>query len=313
MTTDTATPTGVEEEQQPIANPRNEMLAEIAERTRKERDEEIKASGGEVVDTRSEPVADTPEPEQEQEPEQVAEPVAETVEPEKKEPEPEFVTVKVDGELRQVPRDKIYEAGLRAVQKESTADKRLEEATRLLKEVESRLTQPVAQQNQNPSQEWDDSIIAYALEHGNEEQKTEAVRQLRGREKIATPDQIAQIAEARVLDKVDFQQASEWFASEYKEVRSDPYLLQLAAIQEDQMRKNGDMRPRKELYKEIGDNLRKWKGGQVAAPTLEEKRELKTNIVNLPSASVRKAAPEAQKPQTASDIIEAMRKRRGQG
>lgn len=316
MTLETATPTGVETEvkTEPVPNPRNEMLAEIARKTQQERDEEIKASGGEVVDTKSpeEPTAQEPEA---QEPEQAVEPVAETLPEAPKEPEPELVTVKVDGEIRQVPKDKIYEAGLRAVQKESAADKRLEEATRLLKEVESRLTQVTPQQNPNPSPqpEWDDSIIAYALEHGNEEQKTEAVRQLRGRQQQqATPEQIAAFAEARVLDKVDFQTSAQWFTDTYKEVVKDPYLLQLAAIKEDQMRKAGDNRSRKELYKEIGDSLMQWRGGAVPTTTLEQKREQKATITNLPSASVRKAAPETQKPKSPSDIIEDMRKRRGQ-
>ena len=92
----------------------------------------------------------------------------------------------------------------------------------------------------------------------------------------------------------------------------DPYLLQLAAIKEDQMRKAGDNRSRKELYKEIGDSLMQWRGGAVPTTTLEQKREQKATITNLPSASVRKAAPETQKPKTPSDIIEDMRKRRGQ-
>lgn len=319
MTLETATPTGVETEVKtdPVPNPRNEMLAEIARKTQQERDEEIRASGGEVVDTKAPEEPEQKEPEA-QEPEQVVEPVAETAPEAAKEPEPELVTVKVDGEIRQVPKDKIYEAGLRAVQKESAADKRLEEATRLLKEVESRLTQVTPQQNPNPSPqpsvgEWDDSIIAYALEHGNEEQKTEAVRQLRGRQQQqATPEQIAAFAEARVLDKVDFQTSAQWFTDTYKEVVKDPYLLQLAAIKEDQMRKAGDNRSRKELYKEIGDSLMQWRGGAVPTTTLEQKREQKATITNLPSASVRKAAPETQKPKSPSDIIEDMRKRRGQ-
>ena len=309
-TADTATPTGVEPEVKDDlpSNPRSDMIAEIAERTRQERDAEIKATGETPVDT-----ASSVEPETTAEPETPPEPVAETPPvPEKPEPAEELITIKVDGETRQVPKDKIYEAGLRAVQKESSADKRLEEATRLLKEVEQRLAPP-PKQDSTPSPEWDDSIIAYALEHGTEEQKTEAVRQLRGRpQQQATPEQIAAFAEARVLDRVDLQNSAQWFAENYKEVVSDPYLLQLAAIKEDQLRKSGDTRSRRELYKEIGDDLMKWKGGAVAAPTLADKREQKATITNLPSASVRKAAPDAQKPKTPSDVIEEMRQKRGQ-
>ncbi len=313
MPLDAATQPGVEAEKiEPTPNPRNDFIAQIAERTRQERDEEIKASGGEVVDTKL-----TGEPEPENKEESAPEPEAKAnleseVAPEAKpEPVEEFVTIKVDGETRQVPKDKIYEAGMRTLQKESAADKRLEEATRLLKDIEQRFVKP--QQDAVPPQQWDEPTIAYALEHGTDEQKVEAVRQLRVREKTATPEEIVAIAESRVLDKIDFQDAVNFLRTEYKEIASDPYLLQLASFKENQMRAAGDTRPRKALYKEIGDELRKWKGGPVAAPTLEEKREQKAaNVTNLPSASVRKAAPEQPKPKTPSDIIEDMRKRRGQ-
>lgn len=309
MTTETATPTGVETEPkvEPTPNPRDAMIEALAERVSEERGEELKA-GGEVIEPET---PETPEPAAE--PETPAEPAAET--PPETPAEPELVTVKVDGELRQVPKDKIYEAGLRAVQKESTADKRLEEATRLLKEAEQRYnqTQPKQEPNPSPQPEWDDSIIAYALEHGDEAQKTEAIRQLRGRDKqTATPEQIAAFATAQVLDRVDLQSSAQWFSENYKDVVSDPYLFELAKLKEAHMRQSGDQRPRKELYKAIGDDLMKWKGGAVATQTLAEKREQKATITNLPAASVRKAAPEAPKAQSPSDIIEEMRKQRGQ-
>lgn len=305
----TATQQGVEQEgkvEEVVENPRNALLAEIVDKARQERDNEITSSGETPVatDTKDEPVTEESKEDSIEDKPLIEEPQA------KQDAVEELITVKVDGELRQIAKDKIYEAGLRAVQKESTADKRLEEATRLLKEVEQKIAVPP--QNQNLSPEWDDSIIAYALEHGDEAQKTEAVRQLRGREQSATPEQIAQIATANVLDRVDFQTAAEWFVNEYKEIQQDPYLLQLAALKESQMRNSGDQRPRKELYREIGDELRKWKGGAVAVTSLEQKREQKAEITNLPTASVRKEAPAAPKAATPSDIIEQMRKARKQ-
>ena len=308
MTLEAATPEGVEEEkQEPIANPRNDFIADLAKKTREERDEEIKASGEAPVDTAAAEEVPQVEDTQPEESPKAEEAPAEEKPAEQAE---ELVAIKVDGKIQHVPKDKIYEAGLRAVQKESAADKRLEEATRLLAEAQQRYAQP--QQNSPPSQAWDEATIAYALEHGNDEQKVEAVRQLRGREQTATPAQIAEYATTTVLDKVDFQNAAEWFQSEYKDVVGDPYLLQLAAAKEVQMRNSGDERPRRALYKDIGDELRKWRGGSVAAPSLDQKREQKASVTNLPSASVRKAAPPEQKAKTPSDIIEDMRKRRGQ-
>ena len=282
---------------------RNEAVASIAERARQERDAEIAANGGEVIDTSAK--TETPA-----EPEAKAEIVEEPKIEDKPEVKPETVQIKVDGELREVPKDKILDAGIRAMQKESSADKRLEDATRLLREIEAKYAQP-APAKVDPSPQWDDATVAYALEHGSEEQKAYAVGQLRGRE-TTTPEQIEQNTERKILDKLDFMESSKWFSTEYKEIVIDPYLLQLAAIAEDKARANGDTRPRKELYQEIGENLRKWKGGVTAETSFESKKEQKSNIVNLPSASVKKSAPEVSKPKTASDIIEQMRKSRGQ-
>ena len=326
MALENATQPGVETpeavEGAPVPTEREQTMAEITARVRQERDDEIKASGGDVIDTTSATVADpsaAPAPDQPDTiaatPPADAAPSADdvpTTPPAGAAPIEDLVTIKVDGVMQQVPREKIYEAGLRAVQKESSADRRLEEATRLLREVEQRIApQPV--QNTPPPQAWDEEIIAYALAHGTEEQKAEAVRQIRGgRQELATPDQIANNVEARILDKVDFQSSAEWFQTNYKDIVSDPYLLQLASLQEDHMRANGDTRSRKELYAEIGDGLRKLKGGGVPVTTLEEKRTQKAGITNLPAASARKTTPQAPAAKTPSQIIEEMRTKRGQ-
>lgn len=292
---------------------RNTRVEEIAARAREVRDDELKAAGHDVIDTsKAETTEETKDEVKEdalQEETKATEKVDSEVKPEEKEEKPETVQIKVDGELRDVPKEKILDAGIRAMQKESTADKRLEDATRLLREIEAKYAQPAKQEQQkDPSQEWDDATVAYALEHGSEEQKAYAVKMLRGRE-TATPEQITQIAERNILDKLDFMESSKWFSTEFKEIVSDPYLLQLASVAEDKARANGDTRPRKELYQEIGENLRKWRGGVTT--NFEDKKEQKSKIVNLPSASVKKSAPAAEKPKTTSDIIEEMRKSRG--
>ena len=326
MALENATQPGVETpeavEGAPVPTEREQTMAEITARVRQERDDEIKASGGDVIDTTSATVADpsaAPAPDQPGPAADDATPPAPpaadatpSTPPAGAAPIEDLVTIKVDGVMQQVSRDKIYEAGLRAVQKESSADRRLEEATRLLREVEQRIAPPPVQ-NTPPPQAWDEEIIAYALAHGTEEQKAEAVRQIRGgRQEMATPDQIANNVEARILDKVDFQSSAEWFQTAYKDIVSDPYLLQLASLQEDHMRANGDKRPRKELYAEIGDGLRKLKGGGVPVTTLEEKRTQKAGITNLPAASARRTTPQAPAPKTPSQIIEEMRTKRGQ-
>lgn len=301
MTVEAAIQQDVEEVKEVVVGntARNEMLSSIAERARQERDQEMKANGQEPVDTLNIDVKEEKEPEPEQKIEEKQEDV--------KEPVIETVKIKVDGEEKEVPKDKIYDAGIRALQKESAADKRLEEATRLLKEAKE-YAQPKAKEEL--PQQWDDQTIAYALEHGDDAQKAYAVNQMRGRD-TTTPDELIAKTTQSVLDNVDFKTASDWFLTEYNDIAKDPYLFQLAGIAEDKARANGDNRPRKELYKNIGDDLRKWKGGSTVQ-TLEAKQEQKSNIVNLPSASVKKSTPAEAKPRTTADIIEDMRKSRGQ-
>lgn len=324
MNTETATQQGVEDKKEIIVGnvERNNMVAEIAERARKERDEELKAAGHEVVDTSGKEEVkeevkgdeDALQQEETKATEEVKEEAKEEIKAEvKEEPKPETVRIKVDGEEREVPKDKIYDAGIRAMQKESTADKRLEEATRLLREIEQKYAQPQEKKQEPPSQ-WDDATVAYALEHGTEEQKAYAISLLRGRGDTTQEDlqKVKQEAVKTVLDTVDFRDASQWFLSEYKDIASDPYLIQLASVAEDKARASGDQRTRKELYKQIGDDLRKWKGGITPAQSMEEKKEQKSKIINLPAASVKKSTPAEAKPKTTSDIIEEMRKKRGQ-
>ena len=292
MTVETAIQQDVEV---PVNNPRNDAIAVIAERARQERDNEMKDAGHEVVDTSGEEVKQDEVKPIEEVKEEVKEPIIETVK------------IKVDGEEKEVPKDKILDAGIRALQKESAADKRLEEATRLLREAKE-YVQPQAKVD--PSPVWDDATVAYALEHGDEAQKAYAVNQMRARD-TTTPEELIAQTTQRVLDNVDFKSSTDWFLTEYKDIAKDPYLFQLASMSEDQARANGDNRPRKELYKEIGDNLRKWRGVETGQ-SMEEKKEQKSNIINLPSASVKKSEPAEAKPKTTSDIIEEMRKRRGQ-
>ena len=90
----------------------------------------------------------------------------------------------------------------------------------------------------------------------------------------------------------------------------------MAAAMDDQFLANGDQRSDRERFQDAGDQirvkLREWKGGKAEVSTSAEKLERKANITHLPAASMRQPAQEQPKPKTASQVIEEMRKRRGQ-
>ena len=283
---------------------RDEFIGGLAERARKERDDFMVKHGHTPIDTSG------TEQSSEQDNDDT---VTHESEKQAAEHNHDMVRIKVDGVETEVEREKVFDAGLRAMQKESAADRRLQEATEILRRAEeaAKLTKEQIAHAESPPQQWDDESIAWVLENGTDEDKAQAVGQLRGRNN-ATPEQIAQRATALALDRLDFESERNRFVSEYDDIVKDPYLLQLAISAEDKAIASGDKRPRRELYKEIGEGIRSWKGGlSGGTSSMDDKRAAKTNIVNLPSASSKNTAPEQKKPLTASQVIEDIRKSRG--
>lgn len=298
---ESATQTGVEEQKELVVGntERNDALARIAEAARKERDGEIEADTEDKEDAEAD---DLGKPEEKVE-----------LPEEKKEEAPELVTVRVDGHEMQVPKSQILDFGVRAYQKETVADKRLEEAVRIKREAEEYAAQVKASTDQVLMA--DDIDLARRIREGSEEEAAEAIKILKGREQ-ATPEQIASVVETRVRNQVNLERDFEWFKTEFKDIVSDPHLKALADAEDARMIAAGDTRPDRERWAEAGkvvrDKLTEWRGGSAKPAIPEEKREKKKNITNIQAANIRKESPETTKPKTQAEIIEEMRKRRGQ-
>lgn len=323
---DDATQQGAEDQSTVIVGnvERNNRLAELAEAARKARDEEIRDNGGEVVDTLGSDEQVSQESDKQdskeektvvvEEKQQVTEEKASTVLADST--KEDYITVKVDGHEKQVLRSQVLDAGIRAVQKESAADRRLEEATRRLREVQAREQQieEFLKHQSQPSVQ-DAAEIARRIRMGSDEEAIQAISALAGREQT-TPDKIVTEVERRVFDTIQARSAVEKFQSEFSDILSDPYLTQLAVAEDARMLAGGDTRSYAERFTEIGNTLRnklrEWKGGKADVVVSADKQERKAGITNLPSASMRQPAPEQTKPKTPADIIEEMRKRRGQ-
>ena len=292
-------------------NPRNDLIEELAKSAFEERREYARTQGVELPGEEEDPPIVAEEPAETVETEEVEETPEETQEEtaeetETAEPAEELVTLKIDGQEQKVPRSKVEEYGIRAMQKELAADRKLEEATRLLNEAKAKFAQPsqdvVQQQPSNDAAE-----LAKALQYGTEDDAVQAIKALQGRN-MATPDQIAMMVDERVK----FQNAVEWFQSEYSEINQDPYLQQIAVNAEAQKRAQGDQRPFKELYKEIGDEIMAWRAKIAPPKALADKQARKASVQTIPSASVRQTPSEPEKPESASDVVEQMRRARGQ-
>ena len=296
-----------------VANPRLEAFKEIEEARITQIKAEITEGGGNADDMDETPI---PVEDVVEEPEVVAEePVVEPV------VEPKKYTLKVDGEEIEVDEAAVIEAGRKTLQKESAADKRLEEASRIKKSVEeeaARIQQMIKDQQQLPAPsadapEGDDLYgqVAQAIQYGSESEAKEALKNLV--KQAATKGQPQELTLNQVQDFLEFRDATAWLNDEYKDVVGDPILKGAFEKQEREMRTAGDARPYRQIYTEIGENLRGWlKGKTPEPPVAETKLERKAKVVTIPSASARQVAPDQPQEPTPSQLVEGMRKARKQ-
>ena len=320
MTDATRTIVGVSEV---LPNPRDAAIAAIAERANQQKEEsgdfaEFNEETGEVALKKEPEKAPEKAPETEEAP-----PEGEDKEEgEKAEPEPpkaeeeaekqeELVTLRVDGKEVQVPKSKIVDAGVRTLQKEAAADKRLEEATRLLKAAQefSQKQQPM----QQPLSDQDVAhVIAQALRTGDEAQASAAIQALMQSGRSQPIPDVRQV----VAQEFEATAALDMFKRDFADIVSDPTAMLLASSLEDQRIARVQAgaepnRPLSEVYKEHGESIRKWRG--IGQKSMQEKAELKKALQPAPvAASVRAPAPKPDKPKTTEQIIEDMRKSRHQ-
>ncbi len=306
----------------PEANPRNQVMAEIAKTVATQRVAEaaekvdsIDDDGNITPAAAPDKPASEPEPEAPAETEQDQPAPAETVasesassataDPDSVDPN-KMYKVKVDGQEVEVSGKAIIDAGYRTFQKETAADYRLKMASELLREAEGRHREATPQGAQPEARheepkERSDAELANALQFGSPEQAADAMATLRGRGAV-TPEQIqgfaAQQARIAAQDELAFQDAMKFVETEYKDLLSNDYLKRLFFVEENRRRApkerggEADRRPYKDLYKAIGDDLRtglnlpKRASSDPAAPTpsgtVASRKALKENTPSVP-------------------------------
>lgn len=246
---------------------------------------------------------------------------------------PEMVRVKIDGEESEVSKADVDAlGGVNAYQIHKAAEKRLEKAKEaekriaaLLQQVEQRAKPPTPVE---PPRKPEDLI-------------REAVSKIQ----VSTPEEGAQ-ALAGVLEsmipRIDPQQmayqsmvlmrateAEDRFVREQTELVQNPLLKQLVIAEK--QRRLTEYQQRQELpsdwnqfYSDIARDIRAAIGRPATTPAPSaqtpsqptsgsaEKEARKASITALPTASQRASLPEEQKPPTRDDLLNQMRKARGQ-
>jgi hypothetical protein len=240
--------------------------------------------------------------------------------------------VTVDGQKMKVPGQKIIDAGYRTFQKETAADFRLNVATELMQEAERRMAEAKGAKPadaEKPAVDGpSDADLAKAMQFGTPEEAEKAMSTLRGRgfDQKQITGLVVQQSRQAARDELAFQDALKFVKTEYSDLLSNDHLKRLFFVEENRYRTPkdkgglGDTRPYAEVYKDIGDSLRKSLNLTKPAPTSDSptstaagRREVKASKPPIPkTAASRLSEAPAAKAKGPSEIIADMAARRGQ-
>lgn len=343
----------------PDMNPRNQALKEIAARANADADRDaaetvtVTDDDGNVVTPQAaepaveEPAAEpteqeTPAVAPEAHPEMGSEPAQAAPAQAAIDPNAEY-EIQVDGVPTKIKGSSI----LSRVQKDSAAEYRLQLATQTLEEARRQAaamqTQPTppgaamtpATPAATPESTLSDKELAEMLQFGGPEQAVKAVAELRRRQAPAvTLDDVKKLLAEETpritSHEMAFQEATRFAKTEYADLLADPYLARLFYTEENRLREAGNNKPYGDLYREIGDGLRKHfnrpkptganpsaqtptKPAAPAAPTAAQRQAAKAAAPAAPRlASARLDGGEAKAPKTREQIIRGMQESRGQ-
>ena len=309
-------------------NPREQRLAEIAARRAQERDEE--AGNGEAM------LAEEGAREAAAAPAAAEKPAAAAVAAEGL---PQALKLKVDGAVVEISQ----EEALRRLQKDVAADRRLADATRILRdaqtqkeeaerlhqELQSRLASVKAlpETPQSAADEQAIQELADALIDGRIEEAKKGLKALMGRQP-ATPDvtQIAAVVETNVKRSLiaererDAQQSFDQqlveglnqFREKFPDIANDPRLFAYANAESDLIAAENPGLSPAEIFARAGERV-----SQMVQPkqqTSQTRQGLKT-LLERPVRGASSAASLGESPKppaTVSSVIQKMREARGQ-
>jgi len=256
-----------------------------------------------------------------------------------------YVTAKVDGEETDVR----WEDVLSQYQKNSSADKRLQEASERQRELEeyeaklnayrshleSQVTQPSSDAGDevSPSSDATDDLYGQyhdALFQGDETKANSLLKKIRAAEKPSTPEiDVNDIiertkAEMREEEKqarergyeTRRQDAVKMFHDEYPDIAGDPSLLAVADRRSAELYSDNPTRDPWDIMQECADYARTWLNSYVekmgGAKGEDQRTQRKQNMDEVVPRNVKATIGEDQVEPTYSDIIAEMKQGRGQ-
>jgi hypothetical protein len=324
MATD-ATREGVTDEQKLLAeqedmptNPldrRQALLESLAQSVQAERVKEMTAAGQEAPEPFTEgKEAEKPAEEQ----------------PAGEETPVEKVKLVIDGEEREVPLSEVVDAGKRTLQKQEAADKRLEEATKLLREAkevrETPPAKPDASKDSAPKPDAEKAAkvakLTQAIRYGADDEAANAALELLelGATKGPNLDDAMSAMEARLDAKQTSQKIFDQFKTDFPQITGNQRLLNFAGqiVDEKVQAKGGtytDYSTYQAAAKEVMDlfGVKPEEKKPVADLSEKEAKKKEASSSGVKPAQGRSPAGEVAEPdKSASDIVMDMKRRRGQ-
>ena len=247
------------------------------------------------------------------------------------------VRLKVDGEELTVPLEQL----VRTAQKESAADRRLREATELLRQAQARAqqppqpgettgnVQPSAAQGPSPDEETVKAKLKDALGaifSGDEDAAAEAFAQVLASRQAqpaapqVDPDALAEV----VTQRLDERSALDRFLGTYQRIASNPWLQQAADAELNRLRAEGkpfsealDLAG-KTVYEQFGYELPQAAPKNTAPATTRQetlrarKADLDIPVGRSVSAAQTRVAPESSEAERSMTIAEMAAARRGE-
>lgn len=245
------------------------------------------------------------------------------------------VRVVVDGEEFDAPLSEVEASGgIKNFQIQKASENRLRKANEALAEARRLQAMMAAMKPQTPAapSQSDEEFIKSQVDtirFGTPEESAAALRQVLQR---ANPRLDPQAIVAQVAMQVQKQNALNNFRTEFPDIVANPMLLKLAAVLEaEQVRAAAAQDPQAvaqldwpSFYRTIGNQVRAVAGkphqqapagapAQSGTTSQADKEARKASIVNLPAASgARAKPPEEEKQPTREELLNEMRRARGQ-
>jgi len=308
-----------ETESKATPNPRGAVMDSIVATVNKQKADEM---GIQVEELEFE---DSPEASAEETKEEIDKPDEKETEKEADEPdsvekETQMETIIVDGEEMQVPLSELVDAGKRTLQKETAADKRLAEATKLLNEAKKITSQEDSEEPDEKDGEdadtpdgMDIDAIVEAIQFGDEDDikkailaiKSEAVTNSAG--ESMTPENVQEVVQKEFTRKMIMDELHKPAdKGGFKDLLEDPVLSDLYRKKVDEKLQAGGKNDLA-MYQAAGKEVREWVSSIAGTPakkpeTLEKKKAKKETIDNIDGANTRTLSDDTKPPKTLKEM-----------